>query len=179
MVVILFMMAVTAVSAYLGPLAARVGLSSSVVGAAVSFGLVGQLLGGLVAMVFGRRLPAVIATFVGTSCFVAGSLCLLNVSYAWSFIGVVALLRFCSVSLLQFQLTFVADADPSRRSVMFVSLAHMLGGVAGPALSAWLVSSFGVRSVLWMAVLGTSTSLLTMLVIRSLQRAQKAAISAA
>jgi DHA1 family inner membrane transport protein len=176
-VVVLFMIAVTAISAYLGPLAARVGLSSSVVGTAVSFGLIGQMVGGLVAIVFGRRVPAVGATSIGTLCFIVGSMCLYNASSPWMFIAIVTVFRFCSVSLLQFQLTFVAEADPSRRSMMFVSLAHMLGGVAGPALSAWVVGSFGVRSVLGIAILGTSASLLTMLLIRFLRRAQKVSIS--
>jgi MFS transporter, DHA1 family, inner membrane transport protein len=164
--VILFMGGVTAVAAYLGPLAARTGLSSSVVGTAVSLGFAGQIVGGLTAAALANRVSYLWANIAGTICYVLGAVCLVNGSGASMFIAVAGLYRLVFVGLLQFELRFVAEADPSRRSLMLIGLAEMLGAALGPAIAAPLVREFDVFAVLAVLVFGTCGSLAIMVLFR-------------
>jgi predicted MFS family arabinose efflux permease len=171
--VILFSGGAMAVYTYLGPLATRTGLSSSVVATAVSMGLVGQVVGGLTAAALAYRVSYLAANIAGTICYALGAACLVNGPGASLFIAVAGLFRLVQVGVLNFALMFVAEADPTRRSLMFISLAGFLGAALGPASASPLVRVFGVLVVLAVMAFGTCGSLAIMVLFRLVWRNER------
>jgi hypothetical protein len=141
-----------AVSVYLQPLAAQVGLDAGVARTALWVSLAGQVAGGALAtLVAGRIRWLTVFVVVTVINFAVWRLFALHIP-GCLFVGANAASGLSSVFLAPFLVPMTIEADPSRRAAMQSGAAQLVGGAAGPLLAAFAVSDADVHGALWLGV---------------------------
>ncbi|HEY1614961.1 MAG TPA: hypothetical protein VGF97_14845 [Rhizomicrobium sp.] len=149
--VFLFMAFLIGVWAYLGPIAAAVGLPAGVADEGVSLSLAAQVAGALLAVVLAGRVSYFHA-FVGCTLANLGVLAVLGtISHASAFLAATGIFGFLWLFVLPFQVPLAIEADPSRRAAMLLPGAQLLGAAAGPLLCSFAVTGTNMRGVFFVS----------------------------
>jgi hypothetical protein len=170
-----FVSANGAVSVYLEPLAHQAGLSAGVARLALFTSLVAQVAGGLLATFLAGKVRYMT---VFAACVVSYLLVWSIYGFsapAWLFVAASTLSGLTALLVGPFLTPMIIEADPSRRTAMQTAGAQILGGAAGPFLSAFLVTDANVRAVLIQGAVALLLGLAMMGALRVSARRQKAA----
>jgi DHA1 family inner membrane transport protein len=134
---------------YFERLAVFAGLPARVAALGISVSLAFQVLGGGTGTLLSDRLPHV-PTFIWVAALNLGVLTVLGLSpVTFMYVAGLALFGFLAMFILPFQMHVVLEADPTRRSTMYVSGIQLLGAGAGPLLASLFVSASSVSGALY------------------------------
>lgn len=148
-----------AVAVYLQPLALEAGLDANVARTALWVSLAAQVAGGASATALaGRMRWHTVFLIASASSLLVWWLFGQKVP-AWLFVGANALAGFTAILLAPFLVPMTVEADPSRRAAVQSGAAQLIGGAAGPALAAMVVSDNEVHGALWLGAIVMLTGL--------------------
>lgn len=140
-----------ALLSYLLPLASAAGLPRQAANGAFVALLIGQILGGVIAASFSKRLPYLTALAIG----VVIAICTLFGFYlsrtAWQFWSAAAAFGLAFALAAPFIMPFLIAVDPTRRAAGKFMGAALVGSALGPLLVSRFVGSAGAESALYMA----------------------------
>lgn len=134
-VICLHMAAYMGVWVYLVPLAKQAGLADKTAGLAITCSIGVQFLAGFLAGLLAARLNASLALIVSIIISIFALFVLTRATTDVLFIASVAVLAFSWMFAVPFQAPYLIMADPSRKAVLQIVSAQLLGVAAGPALS--------------------------------------------
>ena len=146
--VFFYMAFIVALWVYLGPLAAKAGLTPREAGLAVALALGLQVLGGAAATAVGDRFPPA-RMLLGV-----GAINALILATLWSgpgrglFVACVAAFGFLWLYAMPFQALLLIRLDPTRRAAMQLGAVQLLGGSAGPLAASLVVGEGPVKRAL-------------------------------
>ncbi|MBO1325548.1 hypothetical protein K2X14_10580 [Acetobacter sp. TBRC 12305] len=120
------------------------GLNAYVIGSAVSTVLLAQIFGSAMGTVLERKLPAVVMLMVADIGMLAVTWALGTTPSLWLYVASISLFGFLWMMALPFQVKFLIDIDPSRRTSMQLSSAQLFGSSLGPAITSAFVTQSGL-----------------------------------
>ncbi len=133
--------AVTLVAVFLGPLAARRGLSSSVLSAAVTGQLIAETLGGVLALAAAGRMRPLTSLLIAAP-VVLGAIAALSLATTGpAFAAADAAFGLGAFFGMPSLVALAIEADPTRRSAMQSGAAQLLGSAAAPLAGAGAVAA--------------------------------------
>ncbi len=156
-----YMAGVTAVWVYLGQIFTQSGFAIGSIGVALSVALGFQVLGGLAAATLGARLPVLPALTIATL-LTLGALAVfggLAGSNPYALMAASAAFGFAWLFAPPYQVLFLIEHDPSRRTALQFPSAQLFGSAAGPFVASIFVRDADLGPVLWIGLAGLIVSL--------------------
>jgi hypothetical protein len=138
---------------YLLPLAASVGLAGSVASTSVTALLVGELIGGALAMSIAGRIGYFLALTLGAAAYLCTWPIYAFKPAAWLFVGASAATGLITFFAIPFLFPLAVEADSSRRAALQSGPAQMLGTAVGPFLASSAVGLYGLVGILYISAI--------------------------
>jgi predicted MFS family arabinose efflux permease len=147
----IYFAALSAVWAFVERLANTHGLTTAQIGFALGISMIGGVVGGLGAVVFGDRWGRVIPLTGSTLLFIA---VFFFYGQGFQVIGF-TLATFLFVAawnyILAYQMAIITELDQAGRYSVLIPPAQALGALCGPLTAGYIIQGFGYISLLWCA----------------------------
>lgn len=156
----LYFAALSGVWAFVERLANTYGLTTSQVGGALAIAMVGGVLGGLGAVVTGRRwgrkIPLIAPTILFAGIFLFYSRGFQVTGFTLATFLFLAAWNYVTA----YQMAIISDLDRDGRYAVLMPAAQALGAIVGPATAGRMIYDFGYQPLLWVAIIGIGLSIL-------------------
>jgi MFS transporter, DHA1 family, inner membrane transport protein len=132
---------------YVEPLVVELGHSAVLARTAVSMGVGIQIVAGILATVLARRLNATPTIIVSATASIFSIVLLVETQATLSLFAGIITFSFFWMFVPAFQMPFLLEIDPTRRSAMHIATAQLFGAAGGPILASSAVSIIGLKAV--------------------------------
>lgn len=136
---------------YIEPVTRDAGYRLNDVRTAISLGLGSQILAGVLASILAARLRAGPTIVTGAILSIACIVAMTGLPHAPLLLGGVIAFAAVWMFIPAFQMPFLIEIDPSRRSAMHIASAQLLGAAFGPLAASMGSTAFGMQAVGWIS----------------------------
>jgi MFS transporter, DHA1 family, inner membrane transport protein len=147
-----YMVGIVAVWAYFGVWEHQLGMPEQVIGTTAALSLAAQVVGAAAAGWLGTLLSSRPMLLMAIALQIAVVLGLLHCGTIAAQVAFALAFGFLWLFALPLQTRLLIDVEPSRRAVLHLAAAQLIGGAAGPSLAGLFVTTGRVDGALWTGV---------------------------